>query len=418
MRLPGACDAHFISRFWISFARILVVSFFFALAMSACAAERLELEVRETGGLARRGFPVHTQVKLPRAVPVSAKFRLISDGKPVVAQFRPHSEESSLNWWLDFQADMSPNEIKRFQVEFGDDVPEVSELSRGHELTKTQNAFSITHAPYISWRLPTDLKGFLSSVAFESFEFIRADSPGLLLRDRQSQEFAVTGTGKIIRQGHMTVALRYEKAQTEASLQEVGSTLDLTLPGPVSWVEVDWTIDDPLDKIAASGLQLNLNLDRSDAAPTLIDFGTTGFVYLSLHRGQEAELIARSSAMNAEAGDRPLWEIVRRDTGREWQFAAQAKRSSPRDVDGWAHVMDRKKCLALAIDAFAHDTLDRIGVTADGKVTIWREYPAAEKTRRKHLRFWLHFVYFPPQSSAGTSPQQMQTPLEVQFLSQ
>jgi len=28
----------------------------------------------------------------------------------------------------------------------------------------------------------------------------------------------------------------------------------------------------------------------------------------------------------------------------------------------------------------------------------------------KHLRFWLHFVPFPPQQTAATSPQSMQNP--------
>jgi hypothetical protein len=408
----------FVSRFRTSSTSVLIVFLFLALTMSAFATERIELEVGETAGLARRGFPTRTLVKLPRAVPVSTKFRLVSDGKPIVAQFRPDRDESTANWWLDFQSDMSPNERKRFQVEFGDDVTEVPELSRGHKLTKLNDGFSITHAPYISWKFPADLKGLISSVAFESFEWMRVDSPGLLLRDRKSQEYVFTGTGKIIREGHMSVSLRYEKTQTEASLQNVRSTVDLTLPGPVSWVEVEWSIDDPFDKIAALGLQINLNLDRSDTAPTLVDFGTTGVVYLSLYPGQETELVAESQVMNAESAGRPSWEIVRRDAGRVWQFAAHADRSKAHDFDGWAHVMDRKKCLALAIDAFARDTRDRIGVTADGRVTVWREYPAAQQMNRKYLRLWLHFIYFPPQSSAGTSPQQMQTPLDVRFPAQ
>lgn len=415
MHRSGSCVVHLPTRFGNCFASALVGALLFVVTLSTCAAEKFELEVRETAGLARRGFPTHTLLRLPGAVAVSTKFRLVSDGKPVVAQFRPQVDQPTANWWLDFQSDMNPNETRKLTVEFGDDVSEVPERARGHELTSLQDGFSITHAPYITWKFPTDLKGFISSVAFESFEFMGVNSPGLVLRDRQSKEIAFSGPGKVIRQGHMTVALRYEKTQAEPNLQDVRSTVDLTLPGPVSWVEVEWTIDDPLDKVGAVGLELNLNLDRPDKAPTLVDFGTTGSVYLSLYPGQETGLVAGLPAAVSASEVRPLWEVVRRDPGRTWQFATQAKQSKARDVEGWMHVMDRKKCLALAIDAFARDTVDRIDVTSDGRVSIWREYPAAQKAARKHLRLWLHFVFFPPQASAGTSPQQMQSPLEVRF---
>ena len=418
MPVLAVCAFPFGSRLQTLLVRGLTLSLVFAVSSPIFAFESIEFEVREVAGLARRGFPTHTRLKLPRAVPVSTRFRLITDGKPIVAQFRPDRDDVTSNWWLDFQVEMNPNETKRFHVEFGDDVSALPELARGHEITKLDDGFLITHAPYITWKIPADLKRLISSVAVETFDFIGTDSPGLLLRDRQSQQFTVTGTGKIVRQGHMTVALRYEKAQAEPELHDVRSIVDMTLPGPVSWVEVEWTIDDPADKLDAIGLQLNLNLDRSDTAPTLVDFGTTGSVYLSLYPGQESELVAGLQKTMIKSGDRPLWEVLRRDSTHIRPIAAQAKRSQIRDVEGWAHVMDRKKCLALAIDAFARETLDRINLTADGKVTIWREYPVALKATRKHLRFWLHFVYFPPQASAGTSPQQMQTPLEVRFKGQ
>ena len=75
--------------------------------------------------------------------------------------------------------------------------------------------------------------------------------------------------------------------------------------------------------------------------------------------------------------------------------------------------MDRKNCLAMAVESFARNARDRIIVTADGGMTLWREYDTATKAERKRLRCWLHFVFFPPQYSAGASPQQMQSPLAV-----
>src|SRR5438477_9023126 len=76
--------------------------------VNSSAAERLDLEVRETGGLARGGYPAHALLKLPRSVPPTTKFRLLHAGKPVLAQFRPDGERATARWWLDLQTDIDP----------------------------------------------------------------------------------------------------------------------------------------------------------------------------------------------------------------------------------------------------------------------------------------------------------------------
>ena len=56
---------------------------------------------------------------------------------------------------------------------------------------------------------------------------------------------------------------------------------------------------------------------------------------------------------------------------------------------------------------------DRISVSAAGAVRLNREFStgaADSQTHEKQLRFWLHFIPFPPQQTAATSPQSMQTP--------
>lgn len=394
----------------------LLLVLLWGTSVPAGATERLEIEVRETGGLTRGGYLTHALLKLSRPVPAATKFRLVYEGRPVVAQFRPDREEGGAQWWLDFQTEMKPLETKRFTVEFGDDVVAGPERAAGHKLTQTEQAYSITNAPYITWTVPRDLKGFLRSVDFAPSEFLRAESAGLVLRDRQSREHSFSGAGRVIRQGTMAVGLRFEKAESEAKLRDVRSTVDLTFPAPVSWVEVEWNLDDPLDNVAALGLKLDLNLEKASASPTLVDFGATSAVYTSLRPGQEAELVAGLPAKSSESGDGPLWEILRRDQGKVSPFAIGAKRANGGRVEGWAHVMDRKNCLALAVDGFARDTRDRIAAAADGRVTLWREYGHTHKGGRKSLRLWLHFVFFPPQASAGASPQQMQSPLEVQVI--
>src|SRR6266571_4602834 len=93
-----------------------------AMAPSVVAAERLGLQVRETAGLARGGYPAHALLELPRPVPETTKFRLLRDGKPIAAQFRPDRKGQTAHWWLDFATEIAPFQTKNYTVEFGEDV--------------------------------------------------------------------------------------------------------------------------------------------------------------------------------------------------------------------------------------------------------------------------------------------------------
>src|SRR5262249_3681698 len=86
--------------------------------------------------------------------------------------------------------------------------------------------------------------------------------------------------------------------------------------------------------------------------------------------------------------------------------------SQPSKAEGWAHVMDRERCTAVAVADFAqHQQRSEIAVDADGRLRCEREYDG--KTARKTLTFWLHFVSMPVQLGAATSPQSMMNPLQV-----
>jgi hypothetical protein len=401
----------------LALARAGLVGVVFGLALPpSAAAERLPLEVRETAGLARRGYPTSVLLRLPRAVPAATPFRLLRDGQPVGAQFRPEPAEGpSAKWWLDFQADVPPYEAWTYTVEYGTDVPPGPARKGGHRLTETGDAYGITNAPYITWAIAHDLKGLVRSVQFPpAGEYLRPDSTGLVLRDRQGRQHPFRGSARVVRQGPQAIALRGEGIEQREGLGGVRSTVDLLFPAPVSWVEVDWAVEDPRAEVAALGMQLRLRLDSpTGAAPTLVDFGATSLVYVALRPGQEAELRAGPPA----GGDEYLWKVLRGEPGKLLPVAFGPKRSAAAPlVEGWAHVMDRQRCLALAVDAFARDASDRLTVAADGAVTLWREYRPDARAGRKRLRCWLHFVFFPPQHSAATSPQQMQTPVTVRAL--
>jgi hypothetical protein len=415
--------------------RVLFVAACGVLAMagprpSLLAAGEVTLEVCEVAGLARGGYPMSHRLQLPQAVRRTTPFSLHDDrGEPVAAQFLPASEKPMEDvWWLDFPARLAPWECRRFQVAYGDGVQAAAEGRGGHRLSTTGQAYQVANAPYITWTVARDLAGLLRSVDFPPQEHLRPGSPGLMLRDRAGLEHVLGAgfhTGRVVRDGRRAVALRFTGAARDTALAGVRSRVDLVFPSPVSWVEVDWTLDDPGDRVAELGAALRLNLDPPrPEAPTLVDFGAGTWVYASLAADQAAELQASGKAATSPGPEVP-WRVLRGPAGRLTPIAvAPARKSRPAlgpdsQAEGWAHIMDRRRCLALAIDEFGHEGAGRISLSGKGDVALWRQYDpqvAERPLRPKRFHFWLHFVHYPPQYSAATSPHMMQTPPRITVL--
>ena len=163
-------------------------------------------------------------------------------------------------------------------------------------------------------------------------------------------------------------------------------------------------------------------------------------VYTALFPGHQTELVATSTAdlgsartdskyvRNAARENPILTPQLRRDhrRGPAWKtLRGPASSMKPffvgpadslENAEGWAHVMDRRKCLAVAISSFGETTNDRIHITADGSVTLERRYPENSDIHfngPKRFHFWIHFGHFSPQKGAATSPQAMQNPVAV-----
>ncbi len=391
---------------------------FAAFATSAALAaepRRLTLEVTEPIGVHRDGSPVHALLVLPRPTAASTSFRLMHDGKPVVAQFRPNtSAPETSEWWLDFIARSAPNEKREYLVEYGPDVEPGPERTRGHKLVERADSFVVSNVPYIDWTVPRDFRGFLRSVDFTPSEHLRPGSIGLTIRDRDGKTHQLGGEGtnsRVVRQGKMAVALRFEKTETSDALRNVRWSADLIFPGPVSWVDLRLNIDDPEDRVEEVGLQLSLNLDRpTGSSRTLVDLGAARTIYRSLFGNAQVELRADSSSGSSASP----WRILRGVKGQLQPFVVASKRSSP--AEGWAQVMDRKRCLAIAFERFGRQGEERLNIQANGTLTASKRFAAAKSRdpeAHKRWRAWLHFVHFPPQQSAATDPHMMQNPLIV-----
>lgn len=391
---------------------VLLASRWVAAADADATPGRVVFHVVEQAGIHRDASPVHALVRLPKAVPAETPMRLVLQGKPVVAQFRMQGKgDASRHWWIDFVARSLPHETRRYELEYGPGIQSVPERQGGHVLRLKDDTFVVSNEPYIDWVVPRDLLGLLRSVDFPPAEHLRSGSSGLQVRDRTGEVHALGGTGttaEVVREGRMTVALRFQKTEMSDALRGVKWSVDLVFPGPVSWVDVRVAIDDPEERVAAVGLQLRLNLDPATGAQrTLVELGAARTVYRSLFGNQYVEL-------RADGQQASPWQVLRGVAGNVQPFMVAAQGSPA--AAGWAHIMDRKRCLAIAFDRFGEQGEERLGVAADGRLSAWKQFPTARsdtKTFTRRWRCWLHFVHFPPAQSASTDPYMMQHPLIV-----
>src|SRR5262245_55882076 len=88
-----------------------------ALALPAASDDpkRLTGVVSDTSGLRRFGYPV--EAVLPVPADLVGRCRLLADGKPVAAQFRPAPDGKGV--FLDFSTSLGPLEKREFVVEYG-----------------------------------------------------------------------------------------------------------------------------------------------------------------------------------------------------------------------------------------------------------------------------------------------------------
>ena len=388
------------------------------------AGESVSFVLHEDDGIRRFGYPV--RLLLPEGVRLGrdAPFRLLDGDTPVRAQLRTDTGSGAPRYWLDFSTSLGPHEFRVHRFEYGAGVPPGPARADGLSLVETAKTYEIANRQYLTWVVPKELRGVVRSLrAQEEIEYVRPGAEGLFIRDRDGREhsFSESGasglTSRIVRSGPFAIGLEFDKLEAAASLANVSSKVSLDFVVSKSWVEVDWVVDDPTNRVSALGVKLSLALASPDGRErTLVDFGATSLVYVSLGVGEVAELLGEPK----HRADRPqyVWEVLR-GTGGQLESLVTAPNRSGADSrpEGWVHLMDRRKCLAAAVDRFAERTRDRIRVSADGTLTIWREWGHGDEQAQamKSLRIWFHFVPFPPQVTAATSPQSMQSPLRVEF---
>jgi hypothetical protein len=378
---------------------------------------RWTLTVTEPEGIRRFGYPVSATLTLDRAPTQADHFRLLDGDRPVAAQFRTLSgtAEGPSVVALDFNVSHAPHEKRTYTVEYGPEVPAANEPKGGMSVTKADKTLVVSHGSSLQFEMASDLGGLLRNVRGGKTEYLRPESRGLALSDRTGKvQFVRNLETSVTRSGPLAVGVRGHGATMLGDAKAV-STVDLDFPSSKSWVRVDWRVDDPGGAVMGMHAMLNLNIKGT---PALIDFGAGSSVYVHLKEKQSAML--RAGRFN---DSEPLWETL---TGKAdptipnamTPYVVAPKRPGAPPAEGWAHVMDRERCAAVAVADFAADKQRSIlSADADGLLQIGRTFaPEGQAPPRgsKLLKFWLHFVGMPVHVGALTSPQAMLAPLRVE----
>ena len=385
------------------------------LSLVATGAERLRVEIRETGGWSRPAYPCTLKLdRPPSSRPV--RFRLLDENeRPVVLQTNSEQRENSVRWWLAFPVTLTPFQRRVFTLEIGPEVPRGPERKRGHVVDDSNVNIRIINAPYLTWTVPKTTRSFLQSLHFGGHEHIKGPTGTVVLTQRGGGSVPLSQSARwqVVRRGPLSVTLVSQQAVRAINDARATAHIQLEFPVSRSWVKMDLRLEDPADAIANASLAVQLNLDLpTPKAPTLVDFGANTSVYTRLSSGEAARLQIET------VGTTSRWQVSRGRTPQLKPFVVSPPSRRDSTAEGWAHLMDRTRCLALAVGNFGREQIDSIHTTAEGRITVRRKFsrrPAAAP-RTKRLSVWLHFVAFPPQQSAATSPQHMQTPPTIQIL--
>jgi hypothetical protein len=260
---------------------------------------------------------------------------------------------------------------------------------------------------------------FLQSVVVPPLEYVCSlpgRAPGLVLThaDGITRAFAPTAVA-IVSSGPLAVNIRYNAPD--------GLSVDLCFPVSRSWCEIVVRQEES-DSSCVTALQLDamvLNVSPpSTAAPTMCDFGAGTAVY--------AALTTPESRARLSAGPSGTWSVCTHDAAEPvdngWVTMQQGQPGGATGpAEGWAHVMDRQRCVAIAVSEFGKGADDTLTVGGNGTVRVERRLDWPKTTAAAYdasepalLRCYYHIVPFPPQASAATQPQAMLAPVHAALI--
>lgn len=393
--------------------KILLFLVQFVVGALALGAEQLPVEVKETAGIQRFSYPVSAELSLPKSEK-ELHFRLLDGERELrvqVTALDPGDATRPARWGLDFNIDLLPNQTRSLTLEAGPQLEATASGSRGLTVKRDKGALSVKH-PTLEFVVPENLTGLLSGVRIGDDELLVAGASSAVIHLKDGTQLPLAAgpasgrdsSMRVIKSGPLAATVACAAQDDAAAKAGIQSVLQWDFPLGKSWARVDWTVVDPRNLVRGVEAQFQLRLEPTASEPVLADVGAGGWTYSALRAEEAMAYLAGPSGAP--------WKVTRRLGGCEVPYVVQSSNGSSARGDGWAHLMDGKRCVAIAVDGFGEKNRDTIELSAQGHLRLARECgEAAEADRdQKHFAFWLHFVKTPPQVGAVTSPQSMQWP--------
>jgi hypothetical protein len=312
--------------------------------------------------------------------------------------------DRSVQWLaVDFNASPAPNATEQYAVEYGPAV-ERSRITRGVMLTETEAVYQAG-----AYAVPKAGRPLLTSVKYGELEYLRPEGAALSFVDR-------SGATRAVREGSVqTRALKSEPVcvmlEQRGEYAGAGGALPfrttMEFVNSKSWIHLVHEIDDARGEVREVLLRMPFALETE---PRLFDFGVGSWLYGVLKAGQETTLTQRVAPAGAKNGTD--WVVTLGGAADATPYAAGVPGDNR--AEGWGHVMDARKVVALGVPGFAETPGEcSIRLDHEGNCLIrWRPDPsAAGGSARRHVEAYFHFIPFPPQLTAATSPPAMLAPL-------
>lgn len=426
------CPAPIRLRRLAQFLLVLLAGWLVTSVGATAIAGELRLDVSETLGLRRYGYPLHTVAELSDPVSVETRFALFDGDQQLSLQSAPEdpSATSTSRWHLDFALSLAPWETRTLVLRYGPEVAAAQPPDRALQFEVRDEALHVAYGPSFNVTVPRDLLGLLSSVQIAGKELLVPSESGLFIHYKDDIHFRCGGFGPrgeptrmtILRQGPLAASVRFDSREALRGKREVDSHAVLEFPLGKSWVVIDWTVDDDQGYVAGLGLALKLKLPEGPAPNELIaDFAVPSPLYATLVPASDERLLFRGGLPPEGArgaGMTPLWELLRLRGSESTVLARSSPAPAPPSPEGWLHVVTQEFTLAAGIADATDGTAWTGELFADGRVQLYRRFAldgAPPPPGPKRLRCYLHFVHSPPAVGALTSPQSMLHPPEITF---
>src|SRR4051794_29743985 len=305
--------------------------------------------VRETMGIRRTAYPITAQLTFAKGVLKEAgQMRLTTNSAEVAAQFTAVAlwdDQSVQALDVDFNANLDPEEQRRYEIQFGAAAAAAAESTGGLTVEELPEAIQVGSIRFSKSGTP-----LLASVSYRG-EGIGKGPNGLVVIDTAGQRHdlsaAVSPKLEIVKRGPLNVTLRYSSSVPIDGTSAVAVSLILEMPNSKSWVKSATTVRDPARKVRALAIETPFAFE---SYPWVWDFGTDSGTYGVFRAATDTVMLTQTTRASGTSG----WTVETGAAAQRKPYETSAG-TRPKVASGWGHFQDAKAAVAFGFERFGRD---------------------------------------------------------------